>query len=325
MGSRTYATCLTPKSTGDPPCKHLVPKKSKLCLLGSSSSKGEREQDFSDVTRCIGASMQNGVGFEIYIDSAEDPDIGDILLVRKNKSCTALDGMTWGMLGEVTNIPSVTKPKENKEKSGKKEKEGLIVKVDENQKWWSIGRGRKDSKEKEEHTKSPDPAIDPADKCTHFNSLDSGILLSSPICAEYPWGPVEYLRVPTLPTTTLVPPGAGTLGSGKDSFAMQAMHSVHSLARIGSWAQLRGPPSTEDADKKDKEQPKAKKKKKKKEKAKVKETVCYSGSSFEAGVLSASPAVSKTDSRSLGKKKWFQMVSGVGSLSIPPIYWEVAF
>ncbi|KAI6028122.1 hypothetical protein EDC04DRAFT_164044 [Pisolithus marmoratus] len=294
---------LAPKSTGDPPRKRLVPKKSKLCLLGSSSSKGEREQDFSDVTRRVGASVQNGVGFEIYVDPAEDPDIGDILLVRKKKSRAALDGMTWGTLGEVTNIPSVTKPKENKEKSGKKEKEGLKVKVDESQKWWSIGRGRKDSKEKEERAKSPDPAVDPADKCTRFNSLDSGILLSSPVCAEYPRGPVEYLRVPTPPTATLAPPGAGALGSGKDSVAMRAMRSVRSLARIGSWAQLRGPPNTEDADKKDKEQPEAKKKKKKKEKAKVKETVRYSGSSFEAGALSASPAASRTDSRSLGKKK----------------------
>ncbi|KAI6017029.1 hypothetical protein EDC04DRAFT_2944706 [Pisolithus marmoratus] len=297
---------LAPKSTGDPLRKHLVPKKSKLCLLGLSSSKGEREQDFSNITRRIGASMQNGVGFEIYIDPAEDPDIGDILLVRKKKSHATLDGMTWGMLGKVTNIPSVTKPKENKEKSGKKEKEGLKVKVDENQKWWSIGRGRKDSKEKEEHAKSPDPTIDPADKRTRFNSLNSGILLSSPICAEYPWGPVEYLRVPTLPTTTLAPPGAGTLGSGKDSVAMWAMRSVCSLARIGSWAQLRGPPSTEDADKKDKEQPEAKKKKKKKEKAKVKETVRYSGSSFEAGALSASPVASKTDSSG------FEVSNGIG-------------
>ncbi|KAI6137090.1 hypothetical protein F5141DRAFT_1230782 [Pisolithus sp. B1] len=293
---------LAPKSTGDLPRKRLVPKKSKFGLLGSSSTKGEREQDFSDVTRRVGVSVQNEVGFEIYVDPAEDPDIGDILLVKKKKSRAALDGMTWGTLGEVTNIPSITKPKENKEKSGKKEEGLLKVKVDENQKWWSIGRGRKDSKEKEEPAKSPDPVAKPADTRTRFNSLDSGILLSSPICAEHPRSPVEYLRVPT-PTATLAPPGAGALGSGKDSVAMRAMRSVRSLARIGSWAQLKGPPSTEDADKdKDKEQPDAKKKKKKKEKAKVKETARYSGSSFEAGALSASPAASKTGSRSLGKK-----------------------
>lgn len=303
--AETMPVPLAPKSSGDPPRKRLIPKKSKLGLLGSSSSRGEREQDFSDLTRRVGAAVQSGTGFEIYVDPAEDPDIGDILLVRKKKSRAALDGMTWGTLGEITNVPSVTKPKENKEKSGKKEKEGLLkVKVDENQKWWSIGRGRKDSKEKEEQTKSPDPAAKPADTRTRFNSLDSGILLSSPILTEHPRAPVEYLQVPT-PTATLAPPGAGALGNGKDSVAMRAMRSVRSLARIGSWAQLKGPTTTEDADKKDKEQPDAKKKKKKKEKekTKVKETARYSGSSFEAGALSASPAASKTDTKSLGKRK----------------------
>ncbi|KAI6113748.1 hypothetical protein EDD16DRAFT_1802786, partial [Pisolithus croceorrhizus] len=301
--AETMPAPLAPKSNGDLPRKRLVPKKSKFGLLGSSSTKGEREQDFSDLTRRVGVSVQNEVGYEIYVDPAEDPDIGDILLVKKKKSRAALDGMTWGTLGEVTNIPSITKPKENKEKSGKKEEGLLKVKVDENQKWWSIGRGRKDSKEKEEPAKSSDPAAKPADTRSRFNSLDSGILLSSPICAEHPRSPVEYLRVPT-PTATLAPPGAGALGSGKDSVAMRAMRSVRSLARIGSWAQLKGPPSTEDADKKDrdKEQSDAKKKKKKKEKTKMKETARYSGSSFEAGALSASPAASKTDSRSLGKK-----------------------
>ncbi|KAI6020976.1 hypothetical protein BKA83DRAFT_4293512 [Pisolithus microcarpus] len=296
--AETMPAPLAPKSTGDPPRKRLVPKKSKFGLLGSSSAKGEREQDFSDVTRRVGVSVQNEAGFEIYVDPAEDPDIGDILMVKKKKSRAALDGMTWGTLGEVTNVPSIMKPKE---KSGKKEEGLLKVKTDENQKWWSIGRGRKDSKEKEETAKSPNSDPKPADTRTRFNSLDSGILLSSPIRAEHPQAPVEYLRVPT-PTATLAPPGAGALGSGKNSVAMRAMRSVRSLARIGSWAQLKGPSSIEDADKKDKDQPDAKKKKKKKEKVKVKETVRYSGSSFEAGALSASPAASKTGSRSLGKK-----------------------
>ena len=66
-------------------------------------------------------------------------------MVKKKKSRLALDGMEWGTLGEVTNVPSATKPKE---KRGKKDSL-LRVKVDENQKWWSIGRGRKDSKEKD--------------------------------------------------------------------------------------------------------------------------------------------------------------------------------
>ena len=88
---------------------------------------------------------------------------------------------------------------------------------------------------------------------------------------------------------------------------MRAMRSVRSIARISSWAQLRGAPNLEDADKKDKDQPEAKKKKKKKDKEKekerVKETIRYSGSSFEAGSLTASPEMPKTGSKSLGKKK----------------------
>lgn len=42
---------------------------------------------------------------EIYVDSTIDPDIGEIPMVKK-KSRAALDGMHWGPLGEVTNIPA---------------------------------------------------------------------------------------------------------------------------------------------------------------------------------------------------------------------------
>ena len=109
-------------------------------------------------------------------------------------------------------------------------------------------------------------------------------------------------RVPTPAGATIVSPGAGTLESGKNSVAMR---SVRSLTRIGSWAQLRNAQTTEDTDKKDKNQPYAKKKKKKKDrdKEKAKETIRYSGSSFEAGALTASPAGSKINSKSLGKQK----------------------
>lgn len=142
---------LAPKANagGEPVRKRLVPKKSKLGLLGSSTRE-EREQDLSDVVRRVTGSMRSTGGFEIYVDPADDPEIGEILLVKKKKSRVALNGMSWGTLGEVTNVPPITKPKESKEKGGKKEKEGLLkVKADENQKWWSIGRGRKDSKERE--------------------------------------------------------------------------------------------------------------------------------------------------------------------------------
>lgn len=48
-----------------------------------------------------------------------------------------------GTLGEVTNVPSISIPDEKRGKGGKKESL-LKTKVDENQKWWSIARGRKD-------------------------------------------------------------------------------------------------------------------------------------------------------------------------------------
>ncbi|KAH0838886.1 hypothetical protein J3R83DRAFT_7313 [Lanmaoa asiatica] len=304
-----------PTTNGETSRKRLVPKKSKLSLLGSSSSSAKaREQDFSDVVRRVrGASAKNGCnGFEIYVDPANDPDIGEILMVKKKKSRLALDGMQWGTLGEVTNVPAVTKPKE---KRGKKDSL-LKVKVDENQKWWSIGRGRKDSKEKDkgkekDHAKSPQPTDKPADTRARFNSLDSGILLTGPVYAEQPKSPVEDLRVPTPPSTTLAPPGAAGSGSGKGSVAIRAMRSVRSLARIGSWAQLKNTPNPDAAAPavapvKDKESDgKKKKKKKDKEKAKdkAKETIRYSGSSFEAGELSASPVGSKHEPKSLGKRK----------------------
>ncbi|KAF9235707.1 hypothetical protein BU15DRAFT_89481 [Melanogaster broomeanus] len=304
---------ISPKPTagGEPSRKRLVPKKSKLSLLVSSCAR-ERNQDFSDVVRRVGgeSAMKNGSsGFEIYVDPANDPDIGEILMVKKKKSRVALDGMQWGTLGEVTNVPTVTKPKV-KVKGRKKEKEGLLkVKVDENQKWWSIGRGRKDSKEKEndkdkERAKSPELLEKDTETRSRFNSLDSGILLSSPIYAEHPKGPVEHLRVPTPLSATLAPPGANAPGSGKNSVAIRAMRSVRSLARIGSWAQLKNTPNPDevDAPTKDKDS-EAKKKKKKKDKDKAKETNRCSGSSFEAGALTASPTRSNIDSKSLGKKK----------------------
>jgi len=47
--------------------------------------------------------------FEIYVDPTNDPDIGEILMVKTKKSRLALDGMHWGTLEEVTSIPSITK------------------------------------------------------------------------------------------------------------------------------------------------------------------------------------------------------------------------
>ncbi|KAG2338846.1 hypothetical protein BDR05DRAFT_951659 [Suillus weaverae] len=315
---------LAPKapSSDATPRRRLVPKKTKLGLLSS------RETDLSDVVRRVGAQNSNknsSAGIEIYVDPMLDPEIGEIVVVKKKKSRVALDGMRWGpALGEVTNVPHV-KEKEKKEK--KKDKENTSkVKVDEKSGWWTIGKGKKDSKEKE-RSRSPEPPTTskPTESRARFNSLDSGILLNSPVFPERSKSPAEsqHLRVPTPPSATsasaasgatLAPPSAAPLGSGKDSVALRAMRSVRSLARIGSWAQLKSIPAPDDTPKPTPpvvSEPKKKKKKKDKGQSKEKEkekekdkaaTVRYSGSSFEAGALSASP--DKNASRAtLGKKK----------------------
>ncbi|KAG1847994.1 hypothetical protein C8R48DRAFT_779063 [Suillus tomentosus] len=312
---------LAPKASSSDatPRKRLVPKKSKLGLLSS------RENDLSDVVRRVGArdSNKNGsAGIEIYVDPMLDPEIGEIVVVKKKKSRMALDGMRWGpALGEVTNVPHV-KEKEKKEK--KKDKENTSkVKVDEKPGWWTIGKGKKDSKEKDRpRSPAPPSTSEPTESRARFNSLDSGILLHSPVFPEHSKSAAEsqHLRIPTPPSATfasgatLAPPSTAPLGSGKDSVALRAMRSVRSLARIGSWAQLKNIPAPDDTPKPTPpviSEPKKKKKKKdksqhkEKEKAKEKDkaaTVRYSGSSFEAGALSASPE-KNANRATLGKKK----------------------
>ncbi|KAH9846904.1 hypothetical protein C2E23DRAFT_872120 [Lenzites betulinus] len=353
---------LAPKQTNDGPRKRIVPKKSKLGLLGGSKTKEKSNKDFSDVVRRVGGAPSTGRGgFEIYVDQNDDPDLGEILVVKKKKSRLGLDGMKWGTLGEVTNVPSA--PKDQKPAPG----DNLLkVKGDESQKWWSIGRGRKDSKSKDKEqkpaarSKTPEPSK-PLEGRGRFNSLDSGILLNSPASRpEKKQGTVSsvktLLEVPVIETT---PPDArlgenavpmnGLLsadGPPTGSIAVRAIRSMRSLARMASWAQLSNdkegnaaptaPTETvksrakdekktkEKDEKKSKEKGDTMKKKKKKEKEKTKEkesskekemTIRYSGSSFEAGALSAqaSPAPIRLEDgpRTLGSRKK-QSVLGLG-------------
>ena len=152
--------------------KRLVPKKSKLGIFSSTpftSSSASANTDFSDVVRRIGApaassasSLKAKGGFEIYVDPTDDPDIGEILVVRKRPSRVrgGLGGVGWGVevgadappplppplpqpMGEKTNLGGA------KEGLGKgDEKEGK-----EKERWWTIGRGRKDSKDEKEKKK----------------------------------------------------------------------------------------------------------------------------------------------------------------------------
>ena len=123
---------------------------------------------------------------------------------------------------------------------------------------------------------------------------------------------VIYSRAgtPTAGGHLAVPPSGNT---NQGSIALRAIRSVHSLARIGSWAQLKNmPPPDENkapatvkeksVKKKTKEGDAEEEKGGKKNKSTKKEksqTVRLSSSSFEVGMLTASPEAPKT----IGPKK----------------------
>ncbi|PPQ91217.1 hypothetical protein CVT25_001175 [Psilocybe cyanescens] len=445
--------------------RKLVPKKSKLSILGMGLGSNrdrkseERAKDLSDVVRRVGLSESGLVndasctyayatggkgGFEIYVDPSHvDPDIGEIVLVKKKKSRVALDGVGWGAsaggaMGDVTNVVKVGKEgavlKEGQGKEGLGQAKGKTEEK-EKEKWWTtIGRGRKDSKDKKEkenkishkpieyihdphpRSKTPEPFFPKAQaqgsqSRMRFNSLDSGMLLnpmstapasaftsSSPFTsnsnaylpsstssaavtatATRPPAPSKIVPMPTeedeenmeaerrslvsqreragssatmnstysysnsnsgtrsrsgtLSSTVggmLAPPGAlgsgenvnaHAQGQGQGSIALRAIKSVRSLARMGSWAQLKGMPAPEDGGdvgvvskeekkgkkkgkkakdceekegkekeggKKKKDGKKEKTSKKEKEEAKA-QPMRHSTSSFEVGALTSSP------------------------------------
>lgn len=158
---------LAPRVDSPASRKRLIPKKSKLGLLtGGGKNKEKSTKDFSDVVRRVGSNTAStgGGGFEIYVDHADDPDLGEIVVVKKKKSRLGLDGMKWGALGEVTNVPSA--PKERKNTAVE---HLLKVKDDDSQKWWSIGRGRKDSKGKDKENKKA-PTRSKSRYISHFES-----------------------------------------------------------------------------------------------------------------------------------------------------------
>ncbi|KAJ3912172.1 hypothetical protein F5877DRAFT_85099 [Lentinula edodes] len=329
---------LAPKTDAEPR-KRLVPKKSKLGLLGGGSEdrQKDRGKDLSDVVRRVGggSTSQRAGGFEIYVDPT-DPEIGEIVMIKKKKSRAGLDGLRWGSGG-------VTK-----------------VKAEEKEKWWTLGRGRKDSKEKERERvrekietrpqpprlKTPEPfkSVPETQSRARFNSLDSGMLLTtiaSPLnSADYNSRSTSTSLLSDRQTTThplneerqapgtypcsATPTFGGLLAPptqfdglepsqgnpNQNSIALRAMRSI---ARIGSWAQLKNgtgpgdetfpkelekkgkPKSTE----KEETKKKSKKDKSKKEDRNKTQRIRNSMSSFEAGALTTSPEAKAL----LGKKK----------------------
>ena len=173
--------------------KRLVPKKSKLGMgifsstpftsssslsSGSGSIKPPVNSDLSDVVRRVGvelpssstsasasaaaaaaASLKAKGGFEIYVDPTVDPDIGEILVVKKRPSRVrgGLGGVGWGMEsgGAATEVPPV--PNKGQPMGEKTNLGGGGGRGDEKEggkeRWWTIGRGRKDSKEDKEKKK----------------------------------------------------------------------------------------------------------------------------------------------------------------------------
>ncbi|KAM6497668.1 hypothetical protein JOM56_005616 [Amanita muscaria] len=294
------SSVLAPKPESTTTTKRkIVPKKSKLSLLNVVGSRDKENRRLDENLRVARAGNQNpnssiGNEVEIYVDSTIDPDIGEILMVKKKKSRAALDGMHWGPLGEVTNIPA-------RGKTGDDNKT-LKVKGEEKGGWWTIGRGRKDSKDKSKEgkenprgkspesrmfpmrSKTPEPLKLGNDARARFNSLDSGILLNSPATAVPPHvqmadPEVTYSRSGT-PTAGgfLAPPSisipgvaANASGHNQGSIAVRAMRSVRSLARIGSWAQLRKESGTYNEKEKEKEKESKKGGEKKEKKSKEKD------------------------------------------------------
>ncbi|KAF8867965.1 hypothetical protein CPB84DRAFT_1810241 [Gymnopilus junonius] len=353
--------------------RKLVPKKSKLSILGlgSSSSSSRREdrdkgRDFSDVVRRVGASDQVASssmsmnlkgGFEIYVDPTVDPDIGEIVMIKKKKSRAALDGVRWGASGSNSGALQEVQMNANLPKA----KDGLLKpKTEEKEtakeKWWTLGRGRKDSKEDKKkdkenkishkpieyihdpqpRSKTPDPFRPSSGSISkgsskpesrgRFNSLGSSFLLGGgssssqaqteaqtqtqaqaqfqsqasnsvrgmqaykaksslpPLSSSYfqsaPYQPSvipmpmdddeEEVQIRPSPSNSnvdatysrsgtptfgglLAPPGAGAgnqqgqgQGQGQGSIALRAIRSVRSLARMGSWAQLKNMPAPDD-------------------------------------------------------------------------------
>lgn len=249
-------TPLAPKNDSQAPRKRLVPKKSKLGLLvGGKRSKTPENNDLSDVVRRVGVKTATDSvaknGFEIYVDPTVQSEVGEVLMVKKKKSRAALSALKWGTLAEVTNAaPS------------KDSTRGVRLKNGDKEKWWSIGRGRKDSKdlkiiEKENlRTARPGVASEALTTRERFHSLDSSVVLSttsktterpaqvrSASASESPLQDSDLLKdtslIPTMSCPDseemhepplLAPPDTAT-----GSIAIRAMRSMRSVARLANW------------------------------------------------------------------------------------------
>lgn len=140
--------------------KRLVPKKSKLSLLNGPKARETKQSDLSDIARRVGVSSASARGgFDIYVDPSEDPEMGEIVMIKKKKSRAGLDGVFGDAsnrhpapLQESTNAPAPVPtglPQPKKTSLGPmsllKRSTGaasMLKSDEENQKWWSLSRGK---------------------------------------------------------------------------------------------------------------------------------------------------------------------------------------
>ncbi|KAJ7585425.1 hypothetical protein C8J56DRAFT_1027159 [Mycena floridula] len=214
----TTASPLAPRAS--PSRTRLVPKKSKLGLLGGRDNKDKNKdkdkgKDFSDVVRRVSGNNLHGSfngsaklrgGYEIrvdrtdthgsynraysiYVDPTNDPDLRKILM-SQTQSTSTLKAKEATTSKEKTLKVKEAKEKENKDK------------------WWTIGRGRKDLKDKKEKLKAPDPFKPITLSRSRFNSLDSGMLLGSstsqpamPVVSTTAFSTTRQTAMPMVSTT----------------------------------------------------------------------------------------------------------------------------
>lgn len=130
-GRDTAATVLAPKGNVEPR-RRLVPKRSKLGLSTSESSTN---------TAHVAPKSSAGRSFSIYVDPADDPDIGEIVVLKKKKSRGGLNDLQWGPLGDVTNAPSSKSPLPTAI-NGIPNATG---KGEDKDKWWTLRKGKRDT------------------------------------------------------------------------------------------------------------------------------------------------------------------------------------
>lgn len=138
----TTASPLAPR--GEPRAAKLKPKRSKLSMILKPKDKAA---DPSTAAPRVSTISEAPRSFEVYTDPADDPEIGEIVVVQRKKSRAALGDVSWGNNAEteLTVKSTIDATKLRKRRSSKnlakENKDG-----EDKAGWWSrtIGRGQKE-------------------------------------------------------------------------------------------------------------------------------------------------------------------------------------